>query len=74
MKMQKNCAEIVEVMTYGAIDGPSTLRRSIRGNRRLKKDVAKERSGKSDQVWGFIRYQWTVISMMDNPTHNSLLK
>ena len=37
MKTRKNCVEIAEVMTYGAIEGPSSPRWSIGGNRRLKK-------------------------------------
>ncbi|TMX03669.1 hypothetical protein EJD97_014894 [Solanum chilense] len=45
MKTRKNCAKIAEVMTYGAIDGPSTPRRSIGGNRPLKKMLLKEDPG-----------------------------
>ena len=40
MKTWKNCAEIAEVMTYGATDGPS----------RLKKNAVEGRSGNSDKV------------------------
>ncbi|TMW99524.1 hypothetical protein EJD97_002401 [Solanum chilense] len=42
MKTRKNCAEIAEVMTYRAIDDPSTHQRSIGGNYRLKKMLLKE--------------------------------
>ena len=35
--------KFAEVMTYEAIDGPSTHRQSVGGNRRLKIYVAKER-------------------------------
>ena len=45
MKTRKNCAEIAQAMTYGAIDGPSTPRCSICGNCRLKKMLLKEDQG-----------------------------
>ncbi|TMW99671.1 hypothetical protein EJD97_002160 [Solanum chilense] len=45
MKTRKNYAEIAEVMTYGAIDGPSTPRRSVGGYRRLKKMISKKYRG-----------------------------
>ena len=37
-KMGKNCDESAKVMTYGDIDGPYTVRQSIGGNRRMKKN------------------------------------
>ncbi|TMW90714.1 hypothetical protein EJD97_015359 [Solanum chilense] len=45
MKMWKNCIAIAEVTTYGAIDGPSTPRRSVGGHRRIKELLLKEDRG-----------------------------
>lgn len=45
MKTRKNGAEIAEVMAYGSIGGPSITRRSIGGNRCLKKILLKKDQG-----------------------------
>ncbi|TMX04924.1 hypothetical protein EJD97_003815 [Solanum chilense] len=45
MNTWKNCAEIVEVTTYGAIDGPSTPRQSIGGHRCVKEMLLKKGRG-----------------------------
>ncbi|TMW93887.1 hypothetical protein EJD97_011024 [Solanum chilense] len=45
MKTRKNNAENAKVMTYGAINGPSTPRRPVCGNCRLKKMLLKEDRG-----------------------------
>ncbi|TMX05706.1 hypothetical protein EJD97_006914 [Solanum chilense] len=67
MKTQKNYAEIADVMTYGALDGPSTPRWSVGGNRRLKKMLLKEdcgiltMCGNTESIDGPTSPQWNVL-------------
>ena len=70
MKTRMNRAEITEVMTYGAIDGLSTPRLSIGGNRHQKKMLLKEdwvimnMCGAMEAIDGPLSLRWTTFTFV----------
>ena len=73
---QENCPELNHGRTALKLQKwwpPSTPRRPVGGNRRLKNNATEGISVSFDQVWVYESYRRTVISTMEHPAHSSLL-